>query len=102
MNIFIGSLPFKANEEAVREMFEVYGDVTSVRIISDKVTGRSKGYAFVEMSDDDQAKQAIEALNGAELMGREIAVNEAKPREERRPSEGGFRQRRDNDFRRNY
>ncbi|MFI3296094.1 MAG: RNA-binding protein [bacterium] len=99
MNIFIGSLPFAVRDEALREIFEAYGEVSSARVITDKFTGRSKGFGFVEMDDDAAAKQAIEQLNGSEVQGRAIVVNEAQPREER-PNNGY--QRRDNGFRRNY
>lgn len=83
MNIFIGSLPFKVRNEALKGLFEPYGEVTSARVITDKMSGRSKGFGFVEMSDDGAAKKAIEELNGSELDGRTIIVNEARPREER-------------------
>ncbi len=83
MNIFIGSLPFAIREEALREIFEAYGEVASARVITDKFTGRSKGFGFVDMDNDAEAKAAIEALHESELMGRTIVVNEAKPREER-------------------
>lgn len=69
------------------EIFEEFGEVSSARIITDKMSGRSKGFGFVEMSDDEQAKKAIEELNGAEVNGRSIVVNQA---EERKPSTGGF------------
>ena len=82
MNIFIGSLPFAVRNEGLKELFEAYGEVISARVISDKVTGRSKGYGFVEMADED-AKRAIEGLNGSEVQGRTIVVNESRPREER-------------------
>ena len=103
MNIFIGSLPFSVKDEGLREIFEGYGAVASARVISDKFTGRSTGFGFVEMADDAAAQKAIEELNGAEISGRPIVVNEAKPREER-PSNGGggYGQRRDNGFSRRY
>ncbi len=69
----------------LREVFEAYGEVSSARIISDRETGRSKGFGFVEMPDDNAANEAIEALNGKEVEGRNIRVNEARPREPRRP-----------------
>lgn len=82
MNIYVGSLPYKTSESELQELFEEYGEVSAVRIIMDKYTGRSKGFGFVEMPDDE-AKKAIEALNGIELQGRTIVVNESveKPRE---------------------
>lgn len=100
MNIFIGSLPFAVRDEELKQIFEEYGTISSARVITDKFTGRSKGFGFVEMENDAEAKKAIEELNGAELSGRTIVVNEAKPREER-PRTGGY-ERRDNGFRRQY
>ena len=82
MNIYVGNLPFKASEDDVRQAFAAYGDVASVAIITDKATGRSKGFAFVEMNSDTEANAAIAALNGKEMMGRALTVNEARPREE--------------------
>ena len=102
MNIFIGCLPFSVKDEGLREIFEGYGEVASARVISDKFTGRSKGFGFVEMADDAAAQKAIEELNGAEISGRPIVVNEAKPREERPSNGGGYGQRRDNGFSRRY
>ncbi|HHT61893.1 MAG TPA: RNA-binding protein [Bacteroidales bacterium] len=97
MNIFIGSLPFAVKDEALKELFATYGEVSSARVVTDKFTGRSKGFGFVEMEDEVATKKAIAELNGSEIQGRTIVVNEAKPREER--PEGGY-QRRDNGFRR--
>lgn len=91
MNIFVGSLPFSLQEAELQGVFEEYGEVTSCKIITDKFSGRSKGFGFIEMSDDEAAKKAIEELNGAEIGGRAIVVNEA---EEKKPGErrggGGF------------
>jgi RNA recognition motif-containing protein len=81
-NIYVGNLPFSATEEEVRELFGQYGNVESVKLISDRETGRPRGFGFVEM-DSDGADSAIEALNGFELGGRSLRVNEAKPRERR-------------------
>jgi RNA recognition motif-containing protein len=91
MNIFVGSLPFSLEEAKLKELFEEFGEVTSVKIISDKYSGRSKGFGFVEMSDDEQAKKAIEGLNGSEVDGRSIVVNEAEERkpDSRRSNFGG-------------
>mgnify|MGYP002683580823 FL=1 len=75
MNIFVGSLPFKLQETDLREIFEEHGEVTSVKIITDKFSGRSKGFGFVEMPNDAEAQQAIDELNGAEVDGRTIVVN---------------------------
>lgn len=92
MNIFIGSLPFKTKENELRQYFEAYGEVSRATIISDKFTGRSRGFGFIEMPDQEAAKQAIEGLNGSEIDGRAIVVKEAMERTESRP-------RRDNDYR---
>ncbi len=99
MNIFVGSLPFRMEEADLRESFEAYGAVDSVKIVTDKVTGRSKGFGFVEMPNDDEALKAIEALNGSNMQGRAVVVNksEPKPQGERRP----FNNNRGGDFRRN-
>jgi RNA recognition motif-containing protein len=89
MNIFVGSLPFRLTEPELREIFEEYGEVSSAKIITDKFTGRSKGFGFVEMPNDEDAKKAIEALNGAEIDGRAIVVNQAEERSERKSGFGG-------------
>ena len=81
-NIYVGNLPFSASEDQVRQMFETYGQVTSVKLINDRETGRPRGFGFVEM-DEDGAKQAIQALNGSDFGGRTMKVNEARPRERR-------------------
>ena len=85
MNIFVGNLAWSATEDEVRDLFTAHGTVESVRLISDRDTGRSRGFGFVEM-DDDGAKAAIRALDGKDLGGRTIKVNEAKPREPRNDS----------------
>lgn len=90
MNIYVGNLPYKASEDELKDMFGSYGDVSSVRIITDHESGRSKGFAFVEMDNDEQAKAAIEELNGADFVGRPLTVNEARPKQER-PRQGGGR-----------
>ena len=91
MNIFVGSLPFSLQEAELQGVFEEYGEVSSCKIITDKFSGRSKGFGFIEMADDEAAKKAIDELNGAEIGGRAIVVNEA---EEKKPGErrggGGF------------
>lgn len=91
MNIFVGSLPWATEEDDLRSSFEAYGEVTSARIITDKFTGRSKGFGFVEMPDDQAAQKAIDELDGSQLGGRNIVVNksEPKPQGERRGG-GGF------------
>ena len=80
MNIFIGNLSFGLSEDELREIFEEYGEVNSAKIITDKYSGKSKGFGFVEMSDDEKANQAIETLNGSSLQGRNINVNQARER----------------------
>lgn len=84
MNIYVGNLSFKIEEEELKEIFEEYGEVTSVKIITDKFSGRSKGFGFVEMSDDEQAKKTIEELNNSEVDGRNIVVNQAREKTENR------------------
>jgi RNA recognition motif-containing protein len=85
MNIFVGNLSYGSVEEAVRALFEPYGEVTSVKIITSPETGHSRGFAFVEMPDDREGKAAITALNGKELDRRPLKINEARPRTERPP-----------------
>ncbi|KOS07479.1 RNA-binding protein [Flavobacterium akiainvivens] len=80
MNIFVGSLPFSLGEADLKAAFEAYGTVDSVKIITDKVTGRSKGFGFIEMSDDEAGEAAINELNGSLLGGRNIVVNKSEPR----------------------
>jgi len=81
MNIYVGNLPFNMGEEDLKEIFEEYGAVGETKIISDKFSGRSKGFGFVEMENDEEANKAIKELNNAEVSGRNIKVNESKPRE---------------------
>lgn len=83
-NIYVGNLPFQTTEDDLRTMFGAYGPVDNVNIIMDRMTGRSRGFGFVEMSDASAAEAAINALNGSDLSGRALTVNEAKPK-----SEGG-------------
>ena len=82
MNIFVGSLPFSIDEADLRDSFEVYGTVNSVKIITDKFTGRSKGFGFVEMENDAEAQKAIDELNGDTVSGRTIVVNKSEPKPE--------------------
>ncbi|MDZ7935201.1 MAG: RNA-binding protein [Emticicia sp.] len=89
MNIFVGSLPFKIEESELKQYFEEYGEVSSVKIITDKFTGRSKGFAFVEMPDDASAQKAIDALNGNDIGGRPAVVNQAEEKKERDNRGGG-------------
>jgi cold-inducible RNA-binding protein len=88
MNIFVGNLSFKADETAVRNAFAAFGQVTSVNIIKDQATGKSRGFAFVQMTNSPEGQAAITALNGKELLGRPLTVNEARPRT---PAPGGPR-----------
>lgn len=88
-NIFVGSLAWATTSEGLEQAFGQYGVVTSAKVISDRETGRSKGFAFVEM--DSGGDEAIEALNGSDMDGRQIVVNEARPREERSGGGGGGR-----------
>jgi RNA recognition motif-containing protein len=83
MNIYVGNLPYQITEDELKTAFEEYGEVASVKIVIDRETGRSKGFAFVEMSDDTKGSSAIEELDGAELLGRTLRVNEARPRPQR-------------------
>jgi RNA recognition motif-containing protein len=80
MNIYVGNLDFKVEEQDLQEVFEEYGSVSSTKIITDKFTGRSKGFGFVEMDDSDSANKAISELNGSQLEDRDMVVNEARPR----------------------
>lgn len=83
MNIYVGNLPYKTTEDDLRETFEEYGVTDSVSIIKDKMSGKSRGFGFVEMSNDDEAREAISDLDGVEMDGRNLTVNEARPRKER-------------------
>ena len=90
MNIFVGSLPFALEESRLKEVFEAYGEVSSVKIIIDKFSGRSKGFGFVEMPDDAMAQKAIDELNGSSVEGRSIVVNKSEDkRDDSRRSFGG-------------
>lgn len=88
--IYVGNLPFTATNESLSEVFSRFGDVSSSKIIMDRDTGRSKGFGFVEMNDGDAADSAISQLNGSDLGGRSLTVNEARPMEKR---ENNFRRR---------
>jgi RNA recognition motif-containing protein len=81
--LFVGNLAYSVTDTQLQELFERHGVVESVKVISDKTTGRSRGYGFVEMSSEDEARRAIEALNGTQLEGRKLIVNEAHPQERR-------------------
>ena len=89
MKLYVGNLSFDITEDALRKEFEAHGEVASVAIITDKFSGRPRGFGFVEMNDDEQAKAAIGALNEKDLMGRSLKVNEARPRTEGGRDRGG-------------
>jgi cold-inducible RNA-binding protein len=93
--LFVGGLPYSTTEEELTELFSRLGTVSSVTIVTDRYTGRSRGFGFVEMPNPEEAQIAVRRLNGQQLGGRSITVNEARPREERGPRErggaGGFR-----------
>ena len=88
-NIFVGNLSFGTTEDVIRSLFEPYGTVVRVNVVTDRDTGRAKGFGFVEMGDDGEGEKAIAALNGHELDGRALNINEARPRDDR----GGSRDR---------
>jgi RNA recognition motif-containing protein len=85
MNIYVGNLHFNVNEDELRKAFEEYGEVSSVKIITDKYSGRSKGFGFVEMLNDKEAKDAIDNLNGTEIKGRSVNVNQAREKDNSGP-----------------
>lgn len=85
MNIYVGNLPFEVTDEELEAQFTEYGSVTSARVIIDRFSGRSRGFGFVEMSDNSEAETAIQNLNTKDFKGRPLTVNEARPREERAP-----------------
>lgn len=89
MNIYVANIPWKASEEELRALFAEYGEIDSAKIITDKFTQRSRGFGFVEMKDDDAARRAITELNGRDFMGKNLVVNEARPKEDR--GGGGYR-----------
>ncbi len=101
MNLYVGNLAYSMRDDDLKDLFATYGDVDSARVVMDRDSGRSKGFGFVEMSDDKAAKAAIEALNGTDVDGRDIVVNEARPREDRRDNRrsggGGFNRSRGGD-----
>ena len=89
-NIFVGNLSFNTNEDELRQIFESYGQVDRVSILTDRDTGRSRGFGFVEMASDEDGEKAITALNGSQFGGRTINVNEARPKSDRGGGGGGF------------
>ena len=99
MSIYIGNLSYEVTEDDLKSVFAEYGSVNRVQIPTDRETGRMRGFAFVEMASDAEETAAIEALDGAEWMGRDLKVNKAKPREDRGSSGGG---RRNNSFSSRY
>ena len=90
MNIYVSNLSFNVTDDDLRGFFESYGEVTSAKVINDKFTGRSRGFGFVEMPNDEQAQKAIQELDGATVEGRAISVTVAKPREERSDNRRSF------------
>ena len=90
-NIFVGNLSFGATEESIRSAFAVHGNVDRVNIVTDRDTGQARGFGFVEMSDNAEGDRAIAALNGADLDGRTLTVNEARPKADRGSGGGGYR-----------
>ena len=89
-NVFVGNLSFQTSESELTSLFEPFGEITKAQVITDRDTGQSRGFAFVEMSDDASAAKAIAALNGKDLNGRTLNVNEARPKAERSGGRGGF------------
>ena len=90
MNIYVGNLPYGVTEDELRSLFEEHGEVSSANVIIDRQTGRSKGFGFVEMPTDSEAENAIEALNESAIKGRNIKVNQARPRAERPPRQSRY------------
>lgn len=89
MTVYVGNLSYSATEDDLNEVFKEYGSVKRIQVPTDRETGRMRGFAFVEMSDDSEEDKAIEDLDGAEWMGRTLKVNKARPRTERKPGGGG-------------
>lgn len=85
VKLYVGNLPFSTTDQELQDHFSPHGNVVSAKVITDRYTGRSRGFGFVEMSNQEEAQAAITALNGADLGGRILVVNEARPQEERRP-----------------
>ena len=90
MNIYVGNFPYDTTEGEMRDIFSKYGEVSTVSIITDRYTGRSKGFGFVEMPDQAQAEEAIKSLDGSSVSGRSIKVNQARPRDERPPRRDNY------------
>ena len=87
MNIYVGNLNYRLEEQDLQDVFQEFGEVTSVKIVKDRMSGRAKGFGFVEMANDSEAEAAINALDGREVMGRPLKVNKAKPREQKETRE---------------
>ncbi len=97
MKLYVGGLPYSTNDQDLEQLFAEFGKVVSASVIKDKFSGQSKGFGFVEMDDLKEAQNAIKAMDGKEIGGRSIVVNQARPKEERRPNSEGGRS-----FRRTY
>ncbi|MEM1167997.1 MAG: RNA-binding protein [Cyanobacteria bacterium P01_H01_bin.35] len=93
MSIYVGNLSYEVTQDDLSEVFKDYGTVKRVQLPTDRETGRPRGFGFVEMSTEEEEQSAIDALDGAEWMGRDIRVNKAKPREDRKPGGGGYNRR---------
>jgi RNA recognition motif-containing protein len=91
MNIYVGNLHFDLSEDELKKAFEEYGEVTAVKIIADKATGRSRGFGFVEMANDNEAREAINNLNGADIKGRKVNVNQAREKERNNSGDRKYR-----------
>ena len=102
MNIYVGNLSYEVTEEDLSKAFAEYGEVVSAKVIKDGYSGRSKGFGFVEMSNDTEAEAAINGLNGTEIKGRAVKVNQANPRREGRSGGGGGRGKQGNFNRKRY
>jgi len=89
MNIYVGNLPFSTSEDDLRQIFEAFGEVSSAKIITDRLSGKSRGFGFVEMPNDDEARSALDELNGKDMDGRALTVSEARPRESGGGGRGG-------------
>jgi RNA recognition motif-containing protein len=90
MSVYVGNLSYDATQDDLSQVFQEYGTVKSVKVPTDRETGRPRGFAFVEMESEAEETAAIEALDGAEWMGRDLKVNKARPREDRKPAGGGW------------
>ena len=91
MNIYVGNLSYQTTEDELRDLFAEFGDVVRAKLIVDKFTGQSKGFGFVEMSNNSEAQKAMDELNGRDVNGRSVTVNQARPRQERSRGGGGGR-----------